>query len=302
VTAPFREGRARTADGLELYYLDYDAAPPGLTPVVCLPGLSRCHRDFGPIADILAPTRRVICPDMRGRGGSQRDEDFRNYNVLTETQDVLDLLDGLGVSRAAFIGASRGGILIMLIATTRPAMMAGAVLNDIGPVIEKAGLIRIVATLGLTPERFHSWDDAVRVVRDGNVRQFPRLTAAEWEAFARRLYADDGGRPRLDYDWRLTSATQAALEDAPPVLWAQFEKLAGIPTLAIRGENSDILSAATLAQMKARMPDLQTLTLPDRGHCPFLDEPEAVAAIGALLERADRWTPTSPPSEPLPPG
>lgn len=315
MTAAFRDHRFETPDGLGLFVRDYDGAGPGPTPVVCLAGLSRCHREFGPIAAILAAERRVICPDMRGRGGSDRDPDPKNYNVLTETGDALLVLDRLGVDRAAFIGSSRGGILSMLVAMRRPALAAGVVLNDVGPVIEKRGLIRIVATLGLTPDRLGDWADAERMVRQGNAAQFPRLDDAEWSAFARRLFAEEDGRPRFDFDWRLTSATAAALEDAPPVLWAQFEALAGRPVLAIRGENSDILSAETLVEMKRRMPEIETLTLADRGHCPFLDEPEAVAAIRRLLQRADAWippptptptpteaSPTPPPSAPPPPG
>jgi pimeloyl-ACP methyl ester carboxylesterase len=301
VNAAFSEHRFATPEGLSLYVRDYDAAGAGRLPVVCLAGLSRCHRDFGPLAAALAPQRRVICPDMRGRGLSDRDPDPKNYNVITETDDALLALDRLGIGRAAFVGSSRGGILSMLIAIRRPSLVAGVVLNDIGPVIEKRGLVRIVATLGLTPERIGAWPDAVRLVRQGNLAQFPRLSDAEWEAFARRLFAEEDGRPRFDFDWRLTSATAAALEDAPPVLWAQFAALAGRPALAIRGENSDILSAETLAEMARRMPGLETLTLADRGHCPFLDEPEAVAAIRRLLEKADAWTPPPPPEPPTAP-
>jgi pimeloyl-ACP methyl ester carboxylesterase len=300
VSTAFRDHRIETPDGVTLFVRDYDGAGADRTPVVCLAGLSRCHRDFGPLADILAPERRVICPDMRGRGRSDRDPDPKNYNVITETDDALLALDRLGVGRAAFIGSSRGGILSMIIAMRRPEMVAGVVLNDIGPVIEKRGLVRIVATLGLTPDRMNDWSDAVRLVRQGNIGQFPRLGETEWAAFAHRLFADEEGRPRFDFDWRLTSATAAALEDAPPVLWAQFEALAGRPVLAVRGENSDILSAETLAEMRRRMPGIETITLTDRGHCPFLDEPEAVAAIRRLLEKADAWTPPPTPEPPAP--
>jgi pimeloyl-ACP methyl ester carboxylesterase len=185
-----------------------------------------------------------------------------------------------------------------------------AVLSDVGPRIEKGGLLRIVATLSHAPERFDSWADAAAATRAANERQFPGLSDAEWDAFARRLFAEEGGAPRRDYDGRLVLATETALEGEVPELWAQFEALRDAPTLAIRGALSDILSPETLARMAAEHPDLVPLTLPGRGHCPFLDEPEAVAAIEALLEKADaRWReettpdgpPTMTPSAPPPP-
>jgi pimeloyl-ACP methyl ester carboxylesterase len=310
-TAAPKAGELASIDGLRLFYEDHDDAQPGRAPVICLPGLTRCHRDFRPLTAWLARTRRVICPDMRGRGRSDHDPDWRNYNLVTETGDVLHLMDALGLTRAAFIGASRGGISTMLIAALRPGAVLGAVLSDVGPRVEKGGLLRIVASLSHTPERFADWPTAARAVRRSNERQFPALSDADWEDFARRLFADDSGAPARDYDQRLVMATETALEGEVPELWTQFEALRDTPTLAIRGALSDILSPETLARMAAEHPDLATLTLPDRGHCPFLDEPEAVAAIEALLEKADaRWLetpgpdgpPTMRPSAPPPPG
>jgi pimeloyl-ACP methyl ester carboxylesterase len=308
--APFR-GEIQTMDGLRMAYLDYDHAPPGRAPVICLPGLTRCHRDFGPLAARLSARRRVLCPDMRGRGLSDRDPDWRNYNVVTETGDVLRLMDVLGIERAAFVGASRGGIATMLIASLRPGAVLGAVLNDVGPRIERGGLLRLIATLSLTPDRFADWPACVAAVRHGHGRQFPTLTDAEWDAYARRLFADVGGEPRRDFDWTLTRATETAVEGDVPELWTQFEALREAPVLAIRGALSDILSPETLGRMAASHPDFAAVTLPDRGHCPFLDEPEAVAAIETLLEKVDdRWRqpppipaplPTPPPSAPPPP-
>lgn len=289
----FAEGTVHTEDGLRLYFRDYDTAPPGLLPVVCLPGLTRNHRDFEMLADRLAPVRRVICPDMRGRGNSDRDPVPENYNVLTETQDVIRLLDVLGVQRAAFVGSSRGGLSAMVLAVLRPDLLAAAVLVDVGPKLEKAGLLRIVANLSLTRDSYPDWAAATRSVRLSNEAQMPGLTEAEWRAFARRLMAEVDGRLVPDYDWHIAQGTQTAVEQEPPELWPQFDALAGVPVLAIRGGLSDILSAATLEEMHRRMPALRSVTLPDRGHVPFLDEPEAVAAIEALLEEADQpCTPT----------
>jgi len=307
VSAPFDEGVVHTIDGLRLYFRDYDAAHGARTPVICLPGLTRCHRDFTAIAEILAPDRRVICPDMRGRGGSDHDPEPANYNPVTETGDVLHLIDLLDLPPAVVIGTSRGGIQAMLMAQMRPDALAGAVLNDIGPKIEKRGLLRIVATLSMAPDSFASWDEAALAVKRGNEGQFPALTDREWRAFAHRLFTEVDGRPARGFDWKLARATETAVADEPPTLWPQFEALAEKPLLAIRGANSDILSAETLAEMRARAPAMRSLTLPDRGHTPFLDEPEAVAAVQALLEETDAACartapPTSTPSAPPPSG
>lgn len=298
----FSEATVHTEDGLRLYVRDYDTAPPGRLPVVCLPGLTRNHRDFAALAERLAGTRRVICPDMRGRGNSDRDPDPVNYNVLRETQDIAHILDTLRVARAAFVGSSRGGLQIMVLAVLRPEMIAAAVLNDVGPRLEKRGLVRIVATLGLTKDSYPDWEAATAAVRQSNLTQFPGLGEAEWRAMARCLMAEVDGTPRPDYDWHIAHAARMATDEGPPELWPQFLALEGRPVLAIRGALSDILSADTLAEMHRLMPGLRSVTLPDRGHVPFLDEPLAVAAIEALLEEADQpCSPTSSPSEP-PPG
>ena len=289
-------------DGLKLFVADWNAAPPGRLPVVCLPGLTRCERDFASLAGVLAPERRVLCIVMRGRGRSDYDPNPQNYNVLTETGDILRLLETLGLSRAVFIGTSRGGIQLMLIAQMRRALIAGAVLNDVGPRIEKKGLLRIVAGLALSPKHFHSWEEAAQMLARAQGGQFPNLTPEEWRAYAHRLYAERDGAPAPDYDWRLTNTVSAAVDQDPPELWEQFEALAGSPALAIRGAHSDILSARTLAEMRTRMPQMRALTLADRGHAPFLDEPEAVAEIRALLQECDRCAtkPSTATPEPRP--
>lgn len=286
-----------TLDGLKLFVSDHDAAPPDRLPVVCLPGLTRCERDFAALADALAPERRVLRLAMRGRGRSGYDPNPLNYNVLTETADVLCALDALGIGRAAFVGTSRGGIQTMLIAQLRPGLIAGAVLNDIGPRIEAPGLARIVEGLTRSPQRFASWDEATTLLEAAQKDQFPALTRAEWSAYARRLYVERDGAPAPDYDAGLIEAVRVAAEQPPPELWAQFDLLAGAPLLAIRGDRSDVLSARTLDEMRARLPGMAALTLADRGHAPFLDEPEAVAAIRALLQECDRCA-TTPLSEP----
>jgi pimeloyl-ACP methyl ester carboxylesterase len=287
VTGRFDEGVVHTVDGLRLFFRDYDTAHGPAAPVICLPGLTRCHRDFEPIAEILSERRRVICPDMRGRGGSDHDPEPANYNPVTETGDVLRLIDLLGLPPAVVIGTSRGGIQAMLMAALRPEALAGCVLNDIGPKIERRGLLRIVATLSMSPDSFADWAEAAAATKRANAGQFPGLSDTEWRAFAHRLYAEIDGRPARGFDWKLVRATETAVSDEPPTLWAQFEELAKLPLLAIRGALSDILSAETLEEMRRRAPAMRSVTVPGRGHTPFLNEPEAVAEIEALLAEID---------------
>ena len=298
MSAASEGGFVRTTDGLRLFYRDYRGPEEGGVPVLCLPGLTRCHRDFGPLAEILSTRRRVICPDMRGRGGSDHDPHPENYNPVAETGDILHLIDALALPPVAAIGTSRGGVQAMLTAQLRPAALAGCVLNDIGPKIETRGLLRIVANLAGAPDGFADWDAAAESLRRANAAQFPDLSDAEWRAFARRLYPEVDGRPVRGFDRKLAGATETAVADEPPTLWPQFDALAAAgPLLAIRGALSDILSADTLAEMRRRAPAMRAVTLPNRGHAPFLDEPEAVAAIEALLTEIDeRCAPTPPPT------
>lgn len=287
MTAGFSEGRVLTADGLRLHYRDYDTAPPGRLPVVCLPGLTRNHRDFAPLAAVLAAQRRVICPDMRGRGRSDRDPDPANYSVPVEVQDVMLLLDRLEIARAAFVGSSRGGVQIMVLAVLRPEAVGAAVLVDVGPKLETAGLSRIVATLGRPQAAYPDWPTAIAAVRRANLAQMPDLPDEKWEQLARATLTEIDGRPAPDFDTQIMLGARQATEAGPPELWEPFLALGGVPLLAIRGALSDILSEATLAEMHRRIPAMRSVTLPGRGHVPFLDEPEAVAAIEALLDEAD---------------
>ena len=273
-------------DGVRLRYHDHPdrpGPPPVRLPVVCLPGLSRAARDFDPLAAWL--DRRLIRPEMRGRGGSDR-ADPATYTVAHEVGDILGLLDALGVTRAAFVGTSRGGLQTMALAAARPGLVAAAVLNDVGPVLDAEALRVIAAVLSATPHTLPDWATAAAMLRGGQGAAFD-LDDAGWDAFARRLFADEGGRPARDFDPALADATRAALAQPLPDLWPLFDALAGIPTLVIRGANSVVLTAATLDAMRARRPDLRAVEVPGRGHAPFLDEPAAVEAIRALLAQAD---------------
>ena len=285
----FRTVRIDSADGVSLHARDYGPETGGRMPVVCLPGLTRNARDFEVVAPRLAGNRRVIAPDFRGRGESGHAADPLTYRPEIELEDTLAILDHLGVGRVAVIGTSRGGIVAMVMAAKAPERLAGALLNDIGPRIDKAGLLRIRGYLGVDPV-FHSWDQAVHAMKATNPG-LEGLPEEDWLAFARRVFRDDNGRPRPDYDMRLT-ATFPSTEDISagkvPELWALFDLMAQLPAAVLRGEHSDLLSPETVSDMQARHKALSAVTVKDRGHVPFLDEPESEAAIDAWLAEVDK--------------
>jgi pimeloyl-ACP methyl ester carboxylesterase len=272
-------------DGTRLYARDYRGG--SLTPVVCLPGLTRNAKDFEHIAQRLAEKRRVICPDFRGRGKSAYC-DPATYRPDVEVADTLAVLDHLGVQRFAVVGTSRGGIVAMVMAARALDRMAGVAFNDIGPRIDMAGLLRIRSYLGADP-KFESWGQAVMALKATNPG-FSSLTEAEWMTFARRVFRDENGLPRTDYDTGLTKnfPTAGDIETGKvPELWGLLDMMTGIPMLVLRGEHSDLLSAETVAEMQRHAPDLVAVTVKDRGHVPFLDEAESATAIDAWLAKVD---------------
>lgn len=273
-----------SADGLRLYYRDYPAGEPGRLPVMCLPGLTRNCRDFEVVAARLQRTRRLLNPDLRGRGRSQYDPNWSNYHPGTYVGDLARLLEDAGIDKVILLGTSLGGILSMLIAATLPQVPAGVILNDVGPEVAPEGLQRIAQYVGRhTP--VGSWEEAVAQARATYGLALPDLSDPEWWALARRSYSEVDGRPRLDMDPMIGEAVRAAPAGAAPDLWPLFGALRPIPTLAIRGGLSDVLSPATFDRMAREKPDLERLTVEHRGHPPLLDEPECVTAMDAFLSR-----------------
>lgn len=279
------------SDGLKLHARCYGRS--GITtPVICLPGLARSGADFEALASALAndPThpRRVIALDYRGRGQSDYDSNPANYSFQVELADTLAVATALEVLPAIFIGTSRGGILSMLLGTMRPAAIAGVVLNDIGPVIEASGLMRIKGYVGKLPQP-RDFADAADILQKLFGAQFPKLTATDWIASARRTFKQDNGRLVPDYDEKLASTLAAVDPDQPlPQLWKEFDTLANVPLMVIRGANSDILSAATVDAMRARHPAMDSIEIADQGHAPLLAEPETIARIVQFCARCDR--------------
>ncbi|MFT3986352.1 alpha/beta fold hydrolase [Aestuariivirga sp.] len=279
-----------SADGLKLYARDEGLEAGDATPVLCLPGLTRNSKDFEKtLSWLLAGKRRVVSADFRGRGRSEYASNPLTYRPDVEMADTLALMDHLGIARAAIIGTSRGGIVAMLMAAQAKDRLAGICLNDIGPKIETAGLLRIRSYLGADP-KFASWEDAVKALKSTNPG-FESLSNAQWLIFAKRVFAEKDGVPRADYDARLT-ATFPSAEDISagkvPELWGLYDLIAPLPLLILRGAKSDLLSVETVAEMQRHNPQAQAVEVADRGHVPFLDEPEAVAAIQTWLAQVDQ--------------
>ena len=282
----FHDEFLATRDGLKLYYREYEGDPAKL-PVLCLPGLTRNSKDFETLARHIAPRRSVITPDQRGRGRSQYDPAWLNYHPGTYIEDMWTLLAHLSIERVIVVGTSLGGVMAMLMASTRPQALGGVVLNDIGPELDPVGTRRIQGYVGKLPP-VRSWDDAVGQMKLMFSASMPDFSEERWRTFAATSFTEDEhGVPRLASDPKIGELTRAVSADAAPTIWPAFAALKDIPVLAIRGALSDLLSEATFERMQREKPDLVRVTIPNRGHTPLLDQPESLAAIDEFLERLD---------------
>lgn len=275
-----------TQDGLRLHARLYGMEHKAL-PVVCLPGLTRNVRDFHDLALALstqAPVPHpVIAFDYRGRGESAWAADAATYTVVTEAEDILAGLSALGVAHAAFIGTSRGGLILHVLAAMRPASLKAVILNDVGPRIESEGLAQIKAYLTQMP-RPSNWDEAIAATKSINEAAFTALGNADWERFARAIFREREGRLAPDFDPMLIETVKTVdLSQPLPELWPQFEGFRDIPVMAIRGANSRLLSAETLDEMATRHPGLVTVTVEGQGHAPLLETAGLPEKIEAFL-------------------
>ncbi|WP_411035035.1 alpha/beta fold hydrolase [Shinella sp. BYT-45] len=279
-------------DGPQLHARDYGPASggEGRLPLVCLPGLSRNARDFHRFAlfvskDPVSP-RRVVALDYRGRGLSAYDDDPANYNLSIECRDVIAVCQALGIARGLFVGTSRGGLILHVMAAVQPDLVAGAVLNDIGPEIEAEGLkeIRDYLAARSRPASFEAAADALERIHGPT---FPALTRADWLDMADAIYAQrDDGRIVADHDPKLADQLQAIDFSKPlPTLWPQFGLLAQRPLLVVRGEHSRLFSAQTLARMAAHGPNVKTVTAEGQGHAPLLHLSGLFAQVKAFVDR-----------------
>jgi pimeloyl-ACP methyl ester carboxylesterase len=278
-------------DGLRLHARCYGRRSTHALPVVCLPGLARTAADFDTLAAALSSDdgrpRRVIALDYRGRGQSEYDRDPANYNIQVELADALAVVAALDATPAIFVGTSRGGILAMLLAVVRPSAIAGVVLNDIGPVIEPKGLMRIKGYVGKLPQP-RSFEEAGEILRRLFDAQFPKLGPDDWLASAHRTFRQENGALVPTYDVNLAKTLEGVDFDKPfPPLWKEFDALGHKPAMVIRGANSDILSAATVEAMRARRAMLEIVEVPDQGHAPLLAEADVIARIADFCARCD---------------
>lgn len=291
-TRDFTERYFAADDGLRLYARDYGADNP-LTrerlPVVCLAGLTRNSRDFHELALLLSQDertpRRVITIDTRGRGNSERDSDPSHYSVPLETSDVIAGCAALGIEKAAFIGTSRGGLILHILMAVRPALIGAVVLNDVGPAIGLEGLRLIQTYLGRRPT-FSRYPDAAKALKIVHGAAFPRLSDEDWLAFAKATFrqTDEGIEP--DHDPAIAEAMASLdLSQPLPELWEQFDLFRAVPLLTIRGENSVLLTKEILDRMAARNPAMAFISVPDQGHAPLLHLDGTGERIQAFLDQ-----------------
>lgn len=277
-------------DGLKLHYRDYpgrdDLGLYARPPIVCLHGLTRNARDFEPLAERLSPEWRVLCPEMRGRGESEYAREAASYNPLQYVQDVTALLDELGIERFVAIGTSLGGLMTMLMALQAPERIAAAVINDVGPYLEPAGIERIKGYVG-QGRSFPTWVHAGRGLEEMHGAAHPGQDLPFWIAAAKRVMTlGSNARIVFDYDMKIAEPFVQLDPNADQVdMWPALEALRGRPVLIVRGALSDLLGTQTLAGMMERLPEAEAITIADVGHAPTLCEPEVFAAIDRLLAR-----------------
>lgn len=281
----YAQAHVSAGDGVRLYYRDYGPRHSDKTPVLCLPGLTRNSKDFANLASRLGAERRVICPDFRGRGQSEYDPNWENYQAPTYVSDVGHLLSALNLHRVFVVGTSLGGIVAMGMGVAMPGVLAGVLLNDVGPDISMVGLTAIRRYLEAEKE-FANW----RAVADQLARFFPDLglgTAEEWEALARHNYVQrDDGKIVQDWDCNIVKPLQQVNAKGTD-LWPLFLSLRQIILVTLRGETSNILTSDTFQKMIAANPTMTAVTVPGVGHVPSLAEPQSVDALTGALADAD---------------
>jgi pimeloyl-ACP methyl ester carboxylesterase len=282
----FAEREWTSRDGLTLYARDYAGGSGGCRlPVICLHGLTRNSKDFEAVAPRIASSgRRVLVPDVRGRGRSDWDPKPNNYRHKVYARDMLAFMDLLGLSRAVFVGTSMGGLITMAVAALRSRAVAAAILNDVGPEVGREGIDRILSYAG-KPARIENWDDAAEYVRRTNAVAFPDYSQADWAAFARRTFRERDGKPLLDYDPAIAAPMAAGpVKTSSLLATLLFRRLArNRPTLLVRGELSDLTTESIARRMKRSAPAMRVAVVPGVGHAPALTEPEAVEAIDEFL-------------------
>ena len=272
--------RIAVGDGISLFCGDH----AGPAPVLCLPGLTRNSRDFGPLAQHLSSGRRVLTPDLRGRGRSDRDPDWRRYRLDMYVADMIALLDHLDIEKVVVIGTSLGGLVGMFMAAGHRGRVAGLVMNDIGPELDPRGMQRIAS--GMDKVRpVASWAEAAADARAANASALPDYDDADGSRFAHAVYREEAPQRIVrDVDPMVGRALLESSVSAPD-FWVAFATLQGLPVLCLRGATSDVLSADTVRRMLHIVPGMHAETIEGRGHAPTLDEPTSRAALDRFLAR-----------------
>jgi pimeloyl-ACP methyl ester carboxylesterase len=279
------ERRWASRDGFSLFARDYAGTDGGARlAVICLHGLTRNSKDFDDVAPLIARSgRRVIVPDVRGRGQSGRDPNPANYQPKIYARDVLEMMHLLGIPRAVFVGTSMGGIIIMTLAVLRSKAVAAAILNDVGPAIAPEGVARIMGYVGVG-EEIRSWDDAADYMCRTMGVAFPGFAGRDWRRLAEQTFRNGENGPEFDYDPAIAAQLRPPSRLTTMLAWWLFRRLARKrPTLLIRGALSDVLSREIALEMRRQAPSLRLVEVPNVGHAPLLTEPAAVAAIADFI-------------------
>ena len=277
----------KAQDGLNLHALVY-GEESAVAPIVCLPGLTRPARDFVFLAGYLnaRTSRRIVSMDYRGRGGSDWDPDWSHYSLSIEFDDLLTVLDELGVNSAIFIGLSRGGLHALTLASLQPELVKALVLNDIGPALDPRGLTTIKNYIGRLP-LLRDLDEAVAHYKQVMGAKFPAIPDDQWRYYVSNSLNATPERLRLSYDPQLARTMEHFNPEMPlPDLWPQFCALKS-PILALRGENSDLMTPEILDEMAARNPMCQTHVVPGQGHAPLLLDAPTLDRIAAFIDDVD---------------
>lgn len=292
MSTQFRDVFCQSADGLKLHAKVIGPDDSTALPVLCLPGLTRTTDDFDDIARAIATSsstpRKVVAIDYRGRGLSDYDPDPAKYAVPVELGDVLAIAASLGISRAILLGTSRGGLISMAMAAAQPKLLAGVILNDIGPALEIDGLMKIKGYIANPPPR-KTWDEAAHGLKELFGTVFPSLTDDEWTAWARRAFREKaGGGLERTYDLKISHTLDGLDPSNPlPQIWELFDAMAGVPLMLIHGALSDLLSVQGVKDMVTRRPDIDLVTVADQGHAPLLADKPTMDRIVAFCERCD---------------
>ena len=277
-------------DGLTLHVRRYGSRHASAHSVVCLPGLARTAADFHPLATALAADpanpRLVLALDYRGHGQSQYDRNPKNYAIRVALADLSAVLAAFEITSTILVGTSFGGVLAMMLAVLPPIAVAGVILNDIGPVMEPRGLMRIKSYVGKLPIA-RNFEEGAEILRWLFKAQFTQIAPQDWVAFAQRTWREGHGTLVPSHDPKLARALRGFSLERLPTLWDQFDALARIPLMVIRGANSDMLARSTLNQIVARRGQLEVVVVPDQGHAPLLAEPKVMRRIAAFVASCD---------------